>query len=251
MQGAYNSTDKLMSDKLRLGKLIPVNQPYNVIPWAYKGGETLSSTVQAMAGQDAPVDWVLVELRDATTPKTIVTSQAAIVQRDGDIVDAASGSTDITLKGVNAGNYYVSVRHRNHLGVMSKTALALASTQPATMVDFTQPATAVYGVNARLDNTTVSMLWAGDIDANNSIITSGSSNDINLILGAILAYNLNTDANINYSFKGYYSTDVNMDGQTLFAGPNNDVTYLIGNVLLHPGNTNFASNYIINGNLPK
>ncbi|MDD5393213.1 MAG: hypothetical protein PHE17_09360 [Thiothrix sp.] len=40
---------------------------------------------------------------------------------------------------------------RNHLGVMSKSALAFAS-DTTQLVDFTLPATDVYGSYARLDN---------------------------------------------------------------------------------------------------
>jgi cysteine-rich repeat protein len=250
LQGAYSSADGMMHDKLGAAGLIPSSQPYNAAPWLYAGAETLSVTVQAMTGKDAITDWVLVELRDATLPKTVVATQAAVLQRDGDIVDATTGASTLTFNAISAGNYYVSVRHRNHLGVMSKSALALAS-DTTRLVDFTLPATDVYGSYARLDGATTSLLWAGDANSSNAIIANGGGNDVNLILGTVLAQLPNTDANVNYRLNGYYATDVNLDGVTLYAGPNNDINPLLGNVLLHPSNASFAANYIVNGGVPK
>jgi hypothetical protein len=251
LQGSYSSVDGVMGDGLRSAGFIPSSQPYSIAPWVYRGTEKLGSTVNGMMGKNAVTDWVLVELRDAANPAVIVATQAAILQRDGDIVDATTGSPTLAISGVRAGNYYVSVRHRNHLGVMSKTALALSKNTPITVVDFTRPTTAVYGNYARLDGATVSLMWAGDTNANGTVVISGGGNDISLVLGTVLGQSANTEANVNYLLKGYYGTDVNMDGQTLYAGPNNDIAQLVGNVLLHPGNTSFAANYIINGGIPK
>ena len=250
LQGAYDSMEGVMHDTLRIQGLIPVNQPYAGALWNYPGTETLGTAVQAMTGNDAMTDWVLVELRNALLPSTLIATQAAVLQRDGDIVDAGSGSADLTFSGIPEGNYHVSVRHRNHLGVMSKTALTLTSDTPR-MVDFTLPATEVYGAYPRLDGASVSLLWAGDANTSSSVIANGVGNDANLILGTVLVQPANTEANANYLLNGYSTTDVSMDGMTLYAGPYNDINLLLGNVLLHPGNASFAANYIINGSIPK
>ena len=202
LQGPYNSADGLMGDKLRTAGVIPTSQPYSGAPWLYAGSEALGATVQAMTGKDAMTDWVLVELRDATLPATVIATQAAMVQRDGDIVEATSGSSTLTFSGIKAGNYYVAVRHRNHIGAMSKAALALSSDTPPTLVDFTLPATATYGSYARLDGASVSLLWAGDTNASNSVVANGGGNDTNLILGTILTQVSNTEANVNYRLIG-------------------------------------------------
>jgi len=57
-----------------------------------------------------------------------------LLQRDGDIVNA-DGTSPLFFSGIAGGNYYVSIKHRNHLGVMSAAAQALA--YAPTTVDFT------------------------------------------------------------------------------------------------------------------
>ena len=250
LQGAYNSSTGLMHNQLATVGVLPDNQPYTTAPWVYNGTETLSSTVKGLTGNDAVTDWVLVEIRHALLPVTVVASKAAVVQRDGDIVDADTGDTTLNFSNLSAGNYYVTVRHRNHLGVTTQVPLALSS-NAATLVDFTAPTTDVFGTYARLDSVNVSLMWAGDANTNDSVIANGIDNDPNLILGTLLMYNANTEANVNYRLKTYSDADINMDGYAIYAGPNNDINPLLGNVLLHPSNTNFAANFIVLGNLPK
>ncbi|WGZ95557.1 MAG: hypothetical protein QJT81_06100 [Candidatus Thiothrix putei] len=250
LQGAYNSLDGTMHDKLRSKGLIPDNQPYSGALWNHVGTEKLSTAVKAITGNDAMTDWVLVELRDPLLATKVVAAKAAVVQRDGDIVDADTGTATLGFSGIKAGLYHVAVRHRNHLGVNTKLPQVLSS-DTAKLVDFTLPATITFGLHDRMDGKTVALMWAGDANTSSSIIANGIGNDSNLILGTILTQTGNADANVNYSLQGYYNTDVNLDGLTLYAGPNNDINPLLGNVLLHPGNATFAANYVINGGLPK
>ncbi|MBO0614634.1 hypothetical protein [Thiothrix fructosivorans] len=250
LQGAYNRTDALMHDKLRSKGLIPDNQPYTAAPWNYVGSEKVSVAVKAMTGNDAMTDWVLVELRNPLLPTKIVASRAAVLQRDGDIVDANTGAATLGFSGIKTGLFYVTVRHRNHLGVNTKLPVLLSSDTP-TVVDFTKSATTTFGIHDRMDAATVTLMWAGDTNISSSIVANGNGNDANLILGTILTQANNSDSNVNYSLPGYYNTDVNLDGITLYAGPNNDINPLLGNVLLHPGNATFAANYVINGGIPK
>ncbi|MEN9422752.1 MAG: hypothetical protein RL122_135 [Pseudomonadota bacterium] len=250
MQGAYNSTSKLMQDDLRSKGLLPLKQPYNIGSIKYAGTEAAAATVFAATGNNAPVDWVMVEIRDATTPATIKARIAGLVQRDGDIMDV-NGSTSLMLTGLLPGNYYVSVRHRNHLGVMTSAPVAItANTVPS--VDFTKPTTTVYGKDSRIsaNSGTVSLLWAGNANTDLRAIANGPSNDTGVILGDVLLAKDNLSVSTNYRLAGYQPTDINMDGITIFAGPSNDVNMLLGNVLLHPGNSTFSANYIINQQLP-
>ncbi|MEB4590943.1 hypothetical protein VSS37_08145, partial [Candidatus Thiothrix sp. Deng01] len=211
--------------------------------------ETAAPALLAMTGNDAPVDWVLVELRDPNTPKNRVAAMAGLLQRDGDVVDAASGSRTLTLEDVAAGQYYVTLRHRNHLGVTTAAPLNLSTTIAS--VDFTLAATATLGSNARLVSGTTALMWAGDANSSDSVIANGPSNDINVVLGKVLTAPANTLANSNFRLAGYFPSDLNMDGVSVFSGPSNDINLLLGNVLLHPANTAFAANFIINGSTPK
>ena len=251
LQGAYNGSTKLMTDDLRSKSLLPSKQPYNMGLFKYAGTETASATLLASTGNNAPVDWVLVEARDATNPATIKSQVAALIQRDGDIMDAASGETALTLTGLLPGNYYITVRHRNHLGIMTATALNVAPSPVAT-VDFTKANTATYGQNARyIDATgTAAQMWAGNANLDARAIANGPANDTGVILGEVLQAKDNASVSTNYRLSGYQNTDINMDGLTIFTGPYNDVNLLLGNTLLHPGNTSNSANYIINQQLP-
>jgi hypothetical protein len=249
LQGAFNTNTGVMSDSLRVLNIIPNNQPYTSSPFNYTGIEQVNTVLFATIGNDAIVDWVLVELRNVSTPATIVARQAALLQRDGDVVSADAGSVNITFSGISAGSYYVSLRHRNHLGVMTANSVSLSSLP--TLVDFTKASTATYGSNAQLVIGSQAVMWSGDANKNNLVIANGPSNDINEILGSILIAPENTLFNSNYILSGYNSSDVNLDGVTVFAGPNNDTNLVIGNVLLHPNNGTFSANFVIQGTLPK
>ncbi len=98
------------------------------------GSETTSAALLNTSGADAPVDWVLVELRDKTNPKTRLASKAALLQRDGDVVDAATASNTLVFTDAPAGSYYVALRHRNHLGMMS--AAPLGTFRDTRLLDF-------------------------------------------------------------------------------------------------------------------
>ena len=64
------------------------------------------------------VDWVLVELRTGTAAGTKVATRAAFLKSDGTIVDT-DGTSPVQFTGLSAGNYYIVIRHRNHLAIMS------------------------------------------------------------------------------------------------------------------------------------
>ncbi|MBL0045789.1 MAG: hypothetical protein IPP33_15755 [Flavobacteriales bacterium] len=123
----------------------------------------------AVTGNDAIEDWVVVELRNATTPSQVLYSKAALIQRDGDVIDT-DGDAYVSTP-LAAGNYYVALRHRNHLGVMTSTSRALAMT-PIT-VDFRSAATGCYGTTPRAQVGSVYCLWGGDGMVTAPSVTSG------------------------------------------------------------------------------
>ena len=71
------------------------------------------------------VDWVLIELRTGTASGTKVGTRAAFLKSDGTIVDI-DGTSPVRFAGLTEGNYYVVVRHRNHLAIMSANAIPLS-----------------------------------------------------------------------------------------------------------------------------
>lgn len=245
LQGAYNSKTGLMMATLHQAGVLPTTQPYAAAPFSYAGSETLSDVVNVAAANDEIVDWMLVDLRSSQT--AIAATRAVMVQADGDLVDAQSGANVLHFPNIGAGNYYVSVRQRNHLAVITASPLSLSA--DTSVVDFSLAATPVMGEQTRLVTGGLALLWAGDINGSNTLSASGPNNDATSLLSNVLTHTANGNANTNYVLRGYWATDVNLDGKVLFSGPDNDASVLMGNIIMHPLNTSFVGNYIVRGGL--
>ncbi|WGZ93323.1 MAG: SdrD B-like domain-containing protein [Candidatus Thiothrix putei] len=243
LQGPYDNKTALMSANLNTLGLLPNKHPYQA--FGHAGAETLSTMLKETTGNNAVVDWALVELR--TSPGSVVASRAVILQRDGDLVDAQTGSPNLHFANIKAGNYYVSVRHRNHLGVVSASPVSLDNS--AKMLDFAASSTVVRGEESRFVSGKLAWMWAGDINGSHTLTANGPGNDVTSLLSGVITSMDNLQGNTNHILSGYLATDLNFDGKTLFTGPGNDTSLLVGNILLHPLNTGFAANYIVKGGL--
>ncbi|MBK8615099.1 MAG: M36 family metallopeptidase [Flavobacteriales bacterium] len=176
LEGPYDAGLGRMRDDLRVAGLIPTTEPFTALGFTQAGGgggETVLPAVFGVTGDDAIVDWVLLELRSAVTPSVIVATRSALVQRDGDVV--GTNGTSPVLFNSPAGSYYVAVRHRNHLGCM--TAAPLALTGAATSVDLTLAGTATYGTGARKDLGGIQGLWTGNVTLDTELLYTGAGND--------------------------------------------------------------------------
>ncbi|MEN0048249.1 MAG: S8 family serine peptidase, partial [Bacteroidota bacterium] len=126
LQGAFNSSHNLMHDSLRIQGQIPLQQPYNDL-LGYNGNEEITDlNILNITGSDAIVDWVLLELRSAEDASSVVATRVALVQRDGNVVDL-DGVSSVQFKGVEANDFFVAVKYRNHLGVMTDAVVELAN----------------------------------------------------------------------------------------------------------------------------
>lgn len=223
LEGPFDANSGRMHDSLRIANLIPLTEPFTGLGFTHTaggGGETLPAARLTTTGDNAIVDWVLVELRSATTPTTIVATQSAVITRTGQVQTTTGSAVRL---GVAAGNYFVALRHRNHLGVMTAAAVSLSAT-PST-VDFTLAGTAVFGTGARKTlGGDVQVLWAGDVVRDGVVLYSGANNDRDVILQAIGGViPTNTVA-------GYLPADVNLDGRVLYAGGRNDRDPILSNI---------------------
>lgn len=88
------------------------------------------------------VDWVYIELRQ-TPDGEIVVGRSALVATDGKIVDD-DGSPIVNIVYPTSGYYYVLVKHRNHLSIMSHDAISLSMESPSSY-DFTIAQMQCYG----------------------------------------------------------------------------------------------------------
>ena len=226
LEGPYNSTTGLMGDALRIFEVIPTSEPYTALGYAHVGGggESVAPLVLQTTLGNAIVDWVVVELRSATSPAIVSGSQCALIQRDGDVV-ATDGISPITFS-LPGTNYHVALRHRNHLGVMTFNPVPLSATP--TSIDFSLASTQTYGADARTNlvgTFPAQALWAGDVNFNGMVQYTGTNNDRDPILVAI-GGTLPT----NTVFGQYRQEDVNMNVTVKYTGTNNDRDPILVNI---------------------
>jgi hypothetical protein len=216
LQGCYVSTQLNMHDSLRRASLVPLVEPYTALGYSFTAGGssgTISSTVMANASNTAVVDWVVVELRDAVNPALIVASKRGVLLRDGTVMDVNRLSP--LWIAVPPGSYHVAVRHRNHLGAMTASPVALSSTN--TIIDFTAPGFTAHGTNALNTIGAKKVLWPGNPNFDGQVKYTGPDNDRDVVLSAVGGSTPTNVANNVYS-----GADVNLDGVVKYVGPNND-----------------------------
>ncbi len=161
MEGPYNSGG--MNTDLNSAGYLPLTQPYTGHPWNYSGSESVASMPSDI------VDWVLIQLRTGTDSSTTKATRAALLRNDGQIVDQDGGL--VKFEGIVPGNYYIVIRHRNHLDVMSANPVNLWSN--SSLYNFTSGSTQFYGSNgAKEIDTGIWGMIAGDADGNGQVQTS-------------------------------------------------------------------------------
>ena len=101
---------------------IPTTSPYT------EDARTVSSIPSNV------VDWILVQLR-STDSGSAVASKSAFLYKDGRVVNDDASSGVIELDAAD-GDYYIVIKHRNHLSVMSASKVSLNSST-STLYDFT------------------------------------------------------------------------------------------------------------------
>ena len=210
-----------------------------------------SAAVMSVTGDNAIVDWVFVELRNKNNPLDILATRSALLQRDGDVVDL-NGTGPLAFRGLQLDSCFVAVKHRSHLGVMSKKINTNALT------DFTSMVTQVFDFGTSLENgydyTNLAMnpstklgyraLWAGDFVKNGKIKFTNPSDDLNALFFDVLSHPQNSTGNANFDHAyGYYQGDYNMDGKNKFDNPFDDKNLVYAQILFYPLNNEFLSNF--------
>ena len=136
LEGPFNTSTSLMSTTLNQRGLLPgqtpigafavptpAGQPYSTAPWNYFGNETVTTYAADV------VDWVLVSFRTSPVLGATVFRAAGLLHNNGTITFP---NTCIELP---TGSFYVVIEHRNHLGIMSPSAVVVANNTMA--FDFT------------------------------------------------------------------------------------------------------------------
>jgi len=225
LHGPFNNVTGLMNEGIRAAGNIPLSDPYRAAPYNYPHnannnaiGETINASVLTAQGnpENNIVDWVVVELMNNNSPATVIQSRSVLVRRNGSLVDV-DGTSPVYFKNIDAGNYNLSVRHRNHVGAMTNATQALALNSGATY-DFSLNATSAFvnpsltfGALRELPRNGNSSVWGlyssdGNFNKRTQITGSPAVNDYSLLLNSI---NLTP---------GYYPRDYNMDGTVRTSG---------------------------------
>ncbi|MDP2401191.1 MAG: HYR domain-containing protein, partial [Actinomycetota bacterium] len=219
LQGPYNTGTGLMNTDLNPAQL-PAGQPYNTAPWYYTGAEILPTPLPSTV-----VDWVLVEIRSDIA--TGVARRAGLLHRDGSVAVSFDGSA------VSGQAYFIVVFHRNHLPVMSATAIEIPVS--GATYNFTLLSN-VYGGGAILlgipGKGALYGMIAGDVSRNGILKYSGPRNDRSILLGQIIVEGGGLFINPT---PGYWFADVNMNNILSYQGAGNDRGIIIANIGIMQG----------------
>ncbi|MBU4445989.1 MAG: hypothetical protein L6422_06615, partial [Candidatus Marinimicrobia bacterium] len=188
LEGPYQAGGS-MTTSLNTGGYIPTTSPYS-------DGRTVSSVPNGIT------DWIFVELR-STPGGTAVGRESFFIKSDGNIADIDGSTTDLAFGGVADGNYYIVVKHLNHLAVMSANAVALNGLSAA-LYDFTSGSDKYYGAGGVKElESGVWGMYGGDCNQDGNITVA----DNNIIMN-------------NRNDEGYEDGDINLDGNVTVADNN-------------------------------
>ncbi len=209
-----------------------------------------SSAVFGVTGENAIVDWFFVEIRSALDHKEVIATRSGLLQRDSDVVDV-DGVSELNFPDLNVDTFYVVVRHRNHLGVMSTLV------NSSQLIDFTKPITPVFdfgttlypninyaGAARKYISSTISALWAGDFNSNCIVKFDSPNDDQNILFYDVFMYPTNLTNSINFQDAlGYFQSDFDMNSKAKYVNPNDDKNMLYGQVFFYFPNNMLLSNF--------
>jgi hypothetical protein len=219
-----------MTTLMAAGNYIPLLEPYKGLGYTRVFFEDETVSALSVFTTNNITDWILVELRDKHNPSIVKYNRAALLRNDGQIMDI-DGTTNLTFTGIVDDTYFVSIKHRNHIGLMTKDPVDITI-----LLDFTAAATQVYGVENRLTDAGVSYLRAGKIYDGGPIQYYGDNGY------AQNSYNYTGAGSLNTAVNGYSVFDLNLNGivklnlssndNSAFSNSNSDLVYLYSNVFV-------------------
>jgi hypothetical protein len=241
LSGPYNATTGLMTDSLRQKGLLPLSTPYG--SGTYTLGytsvnnistETTTPAVLSVTGNNAIVDWVFVQIRSKADSSIVLGTRSALMQRDGDIVEM-DGTSPLKFADFLPDNFFVSIKHRNHIGIMTANKYALSLTPNC--IDFTTTSTPLFIQPGKKGNPAP---LTGPTRIQNGVRTlyAGNCNILTALTSRFITYNVLTtsDRNELYVATGGTNTlntytiyDVDMNGFARFNGLDPDRNVILSN----------------------
>lgn len=191
LEGPFNGYG--MNSELSEISNFPLQQPYTNSPWNYNGLENINEI------PEGTVDWVLLELRDASSASlasssTRIDRKAALLMNNG-FVRSVDGISNPLFEIANIENsLFVVIYHRNHLPVIS--ANPLHNMGSIFNYDFTQSMEQAFNNGLKNLGGEFFGMYAGEAEANSLI---------------------NSEDNIIWTSeagtKGYNASDYDLSGQ--------------------------------------
>lgn len=189
LEGAYDGST--MTTELNSKELLPKTQPFNRMPWNYAGTEQVNSFSPDI------VDWVLVSLRTSVDRTTEVARFAALLLKDGQIVDVGGCAPSISVNTTTP--LHVAIYHPSHLNVVSPIPIPFTNNQLS--YDFRAENSYLAGSGQKEYAAGVWTMFAGNGDQNTIL----KSKDINSEDNVGWVVN-------NGLFNIYTEWDYNLDG---------------------------------------
>lgn len=159
LQGALRPSDSYMITELASQGVLNTEHPYD-----------LPAIPNASLPSNA-VDWVVVEARSASDYQQVLERRVGILGSNGYIVDPISGGNLLFYELYDSRDYYFSVHHRNHLAVVSSSAVSESG--GVYEWNFSNGANKAMGeeqvVPVEVDGSTRYSLYAGDFNQDNAI----------------------------------------------------------------------------------
>ncbi len=182
LEGPYDVESDSMQTQLQQEGHLPSMAPYPMDPKCV-------STIP-----DDVTDWVCVEFRSTPSGSASV-SQSVLLRADG--IATLDSSDILAVPGLEVGEHWVVVRHRNHLAVMSSAAISFSDSDTA-YVDFTAGNDSAYGSLPLIElESGVWGLCAGDANFNGQVQNDDKNDYWRHQVGAA----------------GYHESDFNCNGQ--------------------------------------
>lgn len=181
LEGPYDPAVQQMGTDLYDSGYMPLTSPY------------VEDPISVGSIPSGIVDWVLLQLR-STAAGDLLQSRSAFLRNDGRIV-SESGALQVPFS-LTSNPYFIVVRHRNHLDLMSNSTVPLTSGS-SSLVDLSSSNTAVYQQGVKFLDAGKYGLYSGDANGDGQIKTDDKNDVWWNELGR----------------GGYYTGDMNLDGQ--------------------------------------
>ncbi len=197
LSGAYVKGTDSMKSVLKQNSLLPAvpNTDYSNTDtkFIYKLKPEDSISVAFWNSSRNIVDWISVEILDSR--QIPVDTVVCLLRNDGRVL-SITGDTLVPLDPrVTANQYYIIIRHRNHIAIMSAALVSIF--EYSDLYDFTTGFDKYYGSDAKMLKNGLYGMYAGDANFDGKI----DSDDFNL-------YEIDSKNGVS----GYRITDFNIDG---------------------------------------